>query len=188
MLPAPRTKAEFYRRYREGEFGNSLRSWATLGELRDSRYSGTVTARNRTPGKKCLYGVPAGIIHVALLNNGLRPEDCSFNESAPDDRLLIQGELARAEKGLYLYYSTAQTTMREALSAGKGRHAYGLEAASLLKSRCNAVGYDMLMDLLDLYDTSVRANDMVVVEFGVYENCLGCCKSNNVIIWEVRAY
>jgi hypothetical protein len=102
-----------------------------------------------------------------------------INESAPDHRLLLQGELMHSGKGLYLTGSYEKTDMRSAMK--KAWNAGGLRVNSILKHLASPVSYDMLMELLDRYPGHV-------VEFGIYDCFLGWGRGHNTVIWEVRNY
>jgi len=101
------------------------------------------------------------------------------NESAPDERLAIQGELVLRPEGLALFYSTAKTKMRIAMQ--QGTQAFGLKATMLLRHYCTPPSYDDLMALLERYPDSA-------IEFSVYEMNLGDCRGRNTVVWEVRNY
>lgn len=167
---APQTKADFYARYQRGEFGNRPRTWSDSEALRASGYDGSVTVRSKEAGGKCRYRVPA---REAVAMDG------TFNESMPDDLLLIQGEVVRTEAGLQLSYSTVTgLTMREAMRSPI--RAAGIAAEMLLRRYLWPASRDDLMELLETYDA--------VVEFGAYSCAVGDCPRRNTVVWEVRNY
>lgn len=171
------SKKQFYELYLAGHLGNKLRTFASPSELRDSRYYGTVTARSTSEhDKTCLYRIPwKEAIHL--------PKHFCFNEPAPDDQLLIQGEVMRTEAGLYLGYSTERyLPMRIALR--KAKIAQGLKAKLILEHFLSPASYEELMGLLGLLERYPDA----VVEFSTYDKCLGNLPHRNTIIWEVRNY
>lgn len=168
------SKKQFYKLYLAGCLGNKLRTFAYPSELRDSRYYGTVTARSTSEhDKTCLYRLPwQEAIHL--------PGHFCFNESAPDDQLLIQGEVMWTPGGLYLQYSTERSIpMRYALLTAKT--ASGLRAKLILEHFLTLASYEELMGLLERYPDAV-------VEFSTYDKCLGNLPHRNTIIWEVRNY
>lgn len=183
LKTAPRNKADFYARWQNLEFGNRLRSWPDLHSLLKDDYGAPVSIRSRIPDdKKCQYLVPQDQIESKLLEMKLPPELAAFNESAPDDDIVGQGELLHAHlprQSYYLFWSYDKLPMRKALLNGKEYN--GLTALGMLKAYCNPNGYEMLMELLDLYPDGV-------IEFGVYRRHLGVMGGNNTLIWEVRAY
>lgn len=173
----PRNKAEFYQGWKALRFGNRVRMWAGQEELAASDYGGTVSARSTVAGGLCVYGVPAEVATSSLVYAGM-----AFNESAPDAHLLLQGELCHDSRlgGYYLFASAEKLPMRKAL-ASSGQHHRGLGALLLLRAVCNPKGFDMLMELLDLYPDAV-------IEFGAYSRNLGEIPGHNTVVWEVREY
>ncbi len=184
-MQGPKTKDEFYAGWMSLRFGNRIRMWGNLEELLADDYQGTVTVRTKVAGGECHYGVPGNMVEsllTGMIRGGLKAEDFSFNESAPDNDLLIQGELCHDTQlgGYCLFSSTDKLPMRKALAAS-GTQYRGLQALGRLKHYCNTRGYEMLMELLDLYPEAV-------IEFGAYGHKLGVLPHNNVITWEVREY
>jgi hypothetical protein len=175
------SKREFYRLYFAGAFGNALRTWPSLGALMASGYRGTVTIREagRAGGGFCRYGVPVGEVHRVLLEARVHCSLVTFNESAPDNRLVAQGEVARLVGGLALRYSTAKAPMREAML--RARDVRGSEAVAVLRSALTESSYEDLDALLDTYPDAV-------VEFGAYGCLVGGIPGRNTVIWEVRNY
>ena len=169
-MEAPKTKLEFYRRYQLGEFGNRPRTWGTLTELNSSDYFGPVTARSVIPGNPCFYCVTLGE------RSGY--PDCRFNESMPDDRLLLQGEVERTPTGLALTWNDERINMRQAMR--RPNVCYGVESVLRLRNALTPTSYDDLIELLDCYDG--------VVEFSSYEINVGCFSFRNTVFWEVRNY
>jgi hypothetical protein len=179
---APRNKVDFYDRYFKGEFGNRPQSWPDWDSLRTSSYTGNVTVRNLDTAGACFYGVPVADLRRGVWPAGCCPAQCRFNESMPDDDLLIQGNVFIAVGGLALEYSTAAgIPHRKAVSQPYMRFAQGLLAVSLLRSHCSPSSYDDIMDLLDLYPEAV-------IEFSTYQYNVGCLPHRNTVIWEVRNY
>lgn len=190
-LSAPRTKADFYQRWVAGEFGNRLRSFDTLDELRQSGYVGPVGLRYKEAGSPyCDIHVPPDEVCKRVrefVSQGARPELFTYNEPAPDHLLTMQGELTIGLKGLALYYSRDQAPMRVALAA-TGRQVDGLRAKLTLEAYCNPKSYDMLIYLLDRYDPGPNVYGTPVVEFSCFDVELGDMPGHNTLIWEVRDY
>jgi hypothetical protein len=105
--------------------------------------------------------------------------DYRFNESAPDECLLIQGELGEGPGGWWLTYSTVQDKMRTAMQSAI--FAEGLTAKTILRTYCCPSSLDDLYSLLELYPGHI-------IEFGVYTKNLGDTPNRNSIIREVRKY
>ncbi len=181
----PTRKDDCMSRLANLEFGNILTMWNSVESLLSSNYNGYVTIRSRLAGGPCLYRVfKDNVVHELeqLLSTGVNLTDILFNESAPDDNLLYQGELMHNGDygGYYLYGSSAKLPMRKAL-VESGQEHRGLQALGRLRYYCNPTAFDMLMDLLDTYTDGV-------IEFSAYDRSVGIYPGNNVLIWEVRNY
>ncbi len=170
--PAPTSKQEFYGRYRLREFGNMPSSWESKDSLRESGFSGTVTARPKIAGGKCLYCL--SVAEAIDLD-----WDAFYNESMPDDFLRIQGAVYRGESGIEMDYSLHPgMTMRDAMR--KPLNASGSPVRLILESLLFPASCDDVFELLELYDG--------VVEFGAYSRTVGYLPNRNTVIWEVRNY
>jgi hypothetical protein len=180
------TKKQCMRLLEEGILGNRLRLWDSLEEIKTDKYNGTVTMRHKgTGGGLCIYEVQISDIpriQEDWIKKGVQPLDIYFNESAPDSRLLIQGELMQDHwgNGLYLFYSRERKKMRDVLR-DNGKHINGLNAKLLLQKFVDPSSYEDLQSLLELYPDHV-------IEFGAYEINLGNIPNRNTIVWEVRKY
>ena len=176
---APKTKAEFYGRWFNGEFGNFPRSWNTLSDFLESDYHGLLSVRSKTPGGPCWYNVDSKEVRKAVFTQS----NLAFNESMPDDKLVIQGQAWRDETGLRLEYCcTPNLKFREAIGNPENmRQATRLEAAFLLKQHLDPNSYDDLMELLTQYPDAH-------IEFSAYSINVGVCPNRGTVIWEVRNY
>jgi len=168
--------------YFKGLFGNKLRTWPTLEDFKKSGYVGSVTIRYRGDkgGMYCAYNVtnPLEVISK-FVGEGANIDLFIFNESAPDEKLTIQGELTYDYRGYNLFYSTEKGKMRDCLKNGKT--ITGLAAKLLLQSHLFPSSLEDLMELMELYPEHV-------IEFSTYEMALGDCSNRNTLIWEVRKY
>lgn len=176
--PAPTDKQDFYRRWQKMEFGNRIRMFDTQEDLKESGYNGLVSARTKgvAGGGRTAYGVKAFDAAHERSFAGM-----TFNESAPDDVLLFQGELTHIALGGYCVFgSTLKLPMRQAMSEG-GTQYTGIRALAVLKHYCWPSSYDMLMELLDEYEGAV-------IEFGCYGKEVGELPHHNVLVWELRNY
>jgi hypothetical protein len=180
-------KSDMYRRYERGEFGNKLRTWSSVEELADSDYRGTVTLRYKASaggGGWCAYDVPLAQVaetRAQWVSEGADPKLVVANESAPDERLRVQGDVGASPQGggLVFRYSTAKMKMRDAMKNSK--HAYGAQANELLSEYLSPSSLEDVRELLALYPDAI-------VEFSAYEQMLGCSPGRNAVIWEVRDY
>jgi hypothetical protein len=115
-----------------------------------------------------------------LSARGIDPESCTFNESMPDERIVMQGEVLLSENHYELTYSCARgLSMREALE--NAQSARGLRAKMILAQYLDPASLDDLQVLLAMYPDSV-------VEFSTYECNVGNIAGRNAIFWEVRNY
>lgn len=176
------SKSLNYELYNSGLYGNKLRTWDSVDEFKKSNYNGSVSLRykGKLPGQFTYYNV----IDVdeklkEIISKGGRKENVVINESAPDEFLVIQGELIRNELGLHIFYSMLKGKMRDCMKSAVS--ASGLTVKLLLQSHLTPSSYDDLMELLDKYPDHV-------IEFSTYSICLGDCVGRNTIIWEVRNY
>lgn len=181
MEAAPTTKRNFIQRYMRGEFGNRLRTWANLDELAKSGFTGLVNLRSKTSGSNFYHGIPAGEVLGAWRWSD-PPTAFHFNEAAPDDRLVLQGDVSVVIGGLMLVYDTTPgLTMRQAITDGLPQHAFKTVATALLRKHLFPTSLDDIYELLELYDGAV-------VEFSAYDVAVGDCRGRNAVIWEVRNY
>jgi len=176
------TKESNYRQYQAGCYGTKLRMWESLEALQASGHEAPVSIRYKEPASPfCRYSIPVADLPAAVEEfeaRGARRDLMVFGESAPDEFLLIQGEVMRSERHLTLFYSTEKAKMRDALR--KGRQADGLEALALLQTYLTPSSYEDLQALFDIYSDPV-------VEFSAYSITLGEIPGRNTIVWEVRS-
>lgn len=166
------TKTQFYRLFDAGLLGNRQPAIAPADAVPGTRYS----IRVRQVGGKTLYGVEACDVAEIAAELGA---DVAITPAAPDDRLTMQGELMYGPQGLTLFYATDPLPMKPALRKS-GRQVTGLRAVGVLRTHCRPCSYDMLMDLLEIWDDHV-------IEFSAYRGGVGQDLTHNVLIWEVRA-
>lgn len=170
--------------YDNGCFGNKLKTWNNADDVFADDYCGDVTMRYASKyGKWCKYNVPQKEIQAVVdlwRKDGADEQLIRYNESAPDDTLLIQGEFAEDVNHRYiLSYSTDKVKMRTAMELPE--ELTGNQALDKIK---NSLSLDSLYNMLRLLNTYKYA----VVEFSTYDHYLGNCPGNNTIFWEVRNY
>jgi hypothetical protein len=182
------TKQQAYRLYHNGKFGNKLRTWDTVRDFVYSGYTGLVTMRYKgtITGKAWYaYNVPASKVAAKAkewIAQGADPVMIVVNESAPDERLVVQGELMHTHRGYCFMKRYDKVKMRTAMEmATEEDELVGIQALALLRHVCTGSSFDDLMELCQLYPDSV-------IEFSVYEHCLGNCRGRNTLVWEVRNY
>lgn len=179
------TKKKSYELWRKGFFGNRLRIWDSLEELLEDTYNGTVSMRYKgsAGGGFCSYEVPISKIpeiQEEWVKQGANINSITFNESAPDHKLLMQGEVMLDDTTPYeLFYSTDRKKMRDALKNGK--RAKDLTAKLILEHFLNPSSFSDMQELFERYPNHV-------IEFSTYSTNLGNIPGRNTIIWEVRNY
>lgn len=178
------SKADFARRYIEGEFGNRSPSWNTLEEFIRSGYrSGLVHIRNRVANGPTWYDIPPELVESKareLFAGGFPADQLYYSAMAPTALTTFQGEVVRREGLLDVFFSQVAKPMRAAL-AEEGRAVSGALALYLLRRWMDPGSYDWVMELLDRYLDHV-------VEFSCYSRCWGTIPRRNTVIWEVRKY
>lgn len=182
------SKRENWRRASAGLYGNRLRSWDSLADLRASGWAGLVTVRTLLGGGgPCVYDVPAERAAAIVTSLGLPEGLVCFNEGAVDSTVALQGEylndVARVDGRTFdgvLRCSTVRLKMRDALRAGE-RTMCGLAARLALRDRMTPSSWADFEALLELYPGHV-------LEVSIYEGTLGDLPGRNAIVWEVRRY
>jgi hypothetical protein len=189
-------KRDMYALYQAGAFGNKLKTWAfpdffvqvslsiMASTFKDKWQNKTFSMRYAGPqggGWAAYNATTEEVLKNACdwVSQGADKRFIQVNESAPDDRLVIQGEVQRGLMGLDLTYSTEKTKMR--LAMANPSHAVGLRASLLLQHYMTPDDWEDLNLLLDTYEDAV-------VEFSTYEMELGDCPHRRTVFWEVRSY
>jgi len=186
--PVLKRKSDMYKLYEQGAFGNKLRTWPTTDDLLASDYSGSVTLRYKGKaggGGWCAYDLALDQVTPTIeqwVSEGADPKLITANESAPDERLVVQGDVGRNPAGgggLVFRYSRDRVKMRTAMETAT--HAYGAEAVVLLDSYLSPDSLADVKELLELFPDAI-------VEFSAYEMNVGDKPGRNAVIWEVRNY
>jgi len=177
-------KSESYNLYEKGAFGNKLRIWNNLESLLQDSYNGAVTIRYIDGYNKwCQYNVKQNELNNMLdtfVQDGANIDKFRFNESAPDNHLLIQGEFVEDVEYKYiLSYSTDKVKMRDAMHYPN--ELLGINAFHLMQNYLSKKSMRNLKRLL-------ATHPCAVIEFSVYDHFLGDIPENNTIFWEVRNY
>lgn len=181
-------KDRMYELYERHAFGNKLRTWPSLEALLASGYAGEVSIRYRGAAggsKYTAYNVPASDVARtvnAFCQEGALTSLFAFNESAPDEKLIFQGEVMRSPQHLSMRLSRERTKMRNAMANTSAiEHLDMLKAATELRSQLYPSSYSDLCGLFEKFPTSV-------VELSVYDTAVGDLPGRNAVIWEVRDY
>lgn len=180
------SKTKMYELLRSGRFGNTLRVWDTYGDVLREGFTGKIGLRcsGKAGGGRCAYDLGHAEA-VRLFNQwasqGVPPEIIKWCEAAPDEHLVLQGEITQsAEHGYALHYSTYKAQMRIALAKAPKNH-LGPGALLILKAVMDPASYEDLTELfVDFPDAAV--------EFSCYKINLGHKRGRNTVFWEVRNY
>lgn len=186
-------KAQSFRLWRTGAYGNKLRAWSTVGEYLRSDFRGKVALRSRRGGggQFCVYDVPPWEVPLAwgdLVAEGADPDDVMVNEAAPDQHVVLQGEYWNGSylgrdgypRSCYLFYSRTQDQMRAALIRAP-EVAEGLRADLMIEQVMSPGSRE------DWEDLKARFPEHVF-ELSVYDVFLGDVPRRNALVWEVRRY
>ncbi len=178
-------KDTFFRLWKEMRLGNRPRMWDNIRALEASQYNGKVSIRYRiaSENKYKAYYVPVEKLNAHLFDfimDGAKIELFTFNESMPDDDLVIQGECCYAPGGFHLTWSDWKGPMRDALES-HAKQESGLAAKMVLSRHMDARDREMVEELFELYPDAA-------VEFGVYGRQVGVLPGHRCVIWEVRCY
>ena len=180
------TKEECYLLYEAGIFGNKAITWNSFQEILNSGWKEKVCMRGRRTQierGKVVYNADLKEVPKIIeqfRKEGIPENHIGFNQSMPDDHLLIQGEIMRTHLGLYLLYTTKKEPMNGALKK-ESLYAERLKAKLLLEQNMCPSSYSDLEALLDLFPNSV-------IEFSSYDIDVGNIPHRNTVIWEVRNY
>ncbi len=180
-------KDESYLLYNADIFGNRALTWNSYQEIIESGWKGKVCMRSKKgiDRKKVEYNVPLINIPERIeywrREYGIRESGISFNQSMPDKRLILQGEVIISESfGWYLLCTFEKVPMNQALEISSQTRT-GLLAKLLLQHTLCPSSFADLEAILDRFPDSV-------VEFSTYEVAVGDIPNRNTIFWEVRNY
>jgi len=183
-------KAECYAFYEKGFFGNRPLTWNSYEEILASGWKGGVCMRSKKSieRKHVIYNIPLEKVPDEIKkweDMGFPAKTITFNQSMPDEHLLIQGEFM--DWTIYngqssILYTKVKKPMNLAL-AEQTLHAEGLAARLLLKTNLSPSSYEDLQAIID-----EGKFERSVIEFSAYDICVGNIPGRNTIIWEVRDY
>lgn len=177
-------KSDMYRRWLLGEFGNRLRCWESLGDWFESGFRGNVGLRYKVPGSPfCKYDIPWENVHLVygeFLDKGADHAKITIGEAAPDQHIMMQGEVMLSTRHYELHFSLHKAQMRDALKACP-EWAHGIDAVVIMKHFMDPSSYNDIQEMLDTYQDHV-------IEFSCYSINLGDIPHRNTLIWEVRKY
>lgn len=111
-----KNKEECYKLYQRGSFGNKVLLWNSYSDLLKSSWRGDVCIRSRDgmERRKVRYNIPFKDVREVIEDfkkNGVSENSLSFNQSMPDEELLLQGEVTQGPIGFELTYTTVKKPM-----------------------------------------------------------------------------
>lgn len=180
------SKERNFELFRGGAYGNRMRTWRSLEELRASGYRRPVTMRyaGAAGGGRCVYNVNQKDLPDWIriwARNGSEESRIFFNESTPDHLALMQGEIVADERvGYALIWSRVARPMREALRDGARNH-LGPGALLIVKAAMDPASYEDFLALLERHPGAA-------IEFSVFRVNVGDLRGRNTVFWEVRNY
>jgi hypothetical protein len=185
------TKKQNYRFWQSGAFGTKLRAWRTYAEWADSGFGGLIAIRNTgVGGGPCLYKVEPRFVYQRvddLCQAGANREDLMFNEMAPDNAMVLQGEYLNGIREFdgemvsnVFLHTRVKEQMRDALKT-ESTTSYGLRSDLLIKEAMSPASYADWQSLLTQYPDHV-------FEVSIYDHYLGDLPHRNALVWEVRKY
>ena len=173
-----------YDLYARGCFGNKLREWPSFEAVVADGYAGKLGLRCAGTGANRPFKHNMGCdecvceYNLWVMRLKIDPRHIRISESAPDECLTFQGEVAQTTRHLDLRYSTVPGIgMRETMADPK--YAWGLKAKLLLEHYLDP---SSLADLYALFDTY----EDCTVEFSAFSIDLGCIPHRNCLVWECR--
>lgn len=184
-MPDILTKLDSDEHFLRGDYGNRLRSWATLDDWlrRDGDQLGPYAVRTKMGGGgPCVYDLdPVGVLttHERLVAQGIAPHYIMVNEMTPDQAIVVQGEYANWDRDAF-HYSRVCAPMRVTLATSR-ELATGLSARRIIREAMSGSSYEDWLVLIDRYPDHV-------LEVSIYDRPVGNMPDRNAIVWEVRKY
>jgi len=172
------TKTKMYKYLYNNLFGNTSKIYKKIFDIPDNKF---VSMRYNQTGnmKKCNPKITKKEILKLSKSNISFSDITVFERPENKANCVLNAEKTRNYYGLELTYKIGNMWMRPALK--NFDRAIGLKAKIILEQYLNFSDYDCVMDLLDLYPDHI-------IEFTVFDSCIGNISNRNTIIWEVRKY
>jgi hypothetical protein len=180
------SKTAYVERWNRLALGNKLRSWSNISDVPSAEEGLRIMVRSTVPGIPLPLTDATYAQVVKFLKHWKTPEALHFNECAPDDEVLFQGEVMRGYlgrmefRGCFPKLGILQR-MRDCLEGTCVNHMRGFEVTCMLRRYLSPAAYNDVEELLETYPDHV-------IELTAYLNDLGWARGRNVIIWEVRNY
>lgn len=177
-MPEPiKNKRQNWKLVSSGAYGNKLRHWDTWDAVIMSGFTGPISIRSLQSCWPCMYDLS---LHEARSRiKDLDLKDIVFNEGAPDNCIIVQGEMLNTPP-YCSRVSYEKVKMREAL-----RRSFvdcvGWRALEVFRSEMSPSSLADFELLLESYPDHV-------FEVSVYSRMLGDNQGRNALIWEIRQY
>lgn len=180
------TKDDMYRRLKNLEFGNIIRSWGTLEEMKASGTTQPFAIRTKVPGGAFLSYIAQADAEYAVedfLHLGYKLTELIFSEHFGYEKFAIQGELCHSVHGLGAKVTFSPTPMRDAFTKNERIKYLGhFESRTLLNTYLDQASFDNMESLLENFPDHVI--ELTCARIGSKIGVLGW----NTVIWEVRKY
>lgn len=185
------TKKLNYQLCHAGAYGNRVRQWESLEAWRASGFLEPVamrTALQAGGGPKAFNVQPADVelqAHKWMLQ-GISRECIRLSEMV-DGLRILQGQYLNdvyvqdGEARWGYFWCTFATGAMPIAFKKESRTAFGLRADLLIRSAMTPSSYSDWRELLERYPGHV-------LEFSVWESCVGDIPGRNAIVWEIRRY
>lgn len=179
-----KTKKEFYELYNAGVLGNRALAWNSYEELSKSEWRGGVCIRGQNiPQKEVRFDIPFEKVQEEiekLERAGFPRNTLKFNQSMPNESLVLQGEVIDYIAGWELTYTTVKKPMFQGMRE-ETKIARGLAAKIIVETCMDPSSFEDLRTLLEIYPNAA-------VEFSTYSVSVGDIPGRNTVFWEVRNY
>jgi hypothetical protein len=185
------TKRKNYELCHAGAYGNRVLQWASIEEWKASGYDKPVAMRvalQAGGGPKAFHVPPDVVEYRARLweKMGIPRERIRLSEMVDGVRLLqghylndVYVQDGEARWGYFRF--TMKTGAMPLAFMEEDRNIWGLRADLLIRSVMTPSSYSDWRELLDRYPGHV-------LEFSVWESCLGDIPGRNAVVWEIRRY
>ena len=179
-----KSKQAFYNLYRFGLLGNRALAWDSYEELLKSNWRGDVCIRGENiPREEVRFDIPFERVLDEIKKieeKGFSRKILRFNQSMPNEHLVLQGEVMDYIGGWELTYTTIKKPMLQGLKE-ETKIARGLAAKIIIKTCMDSSSFEDLNALIEIYPNAV-------IEFSTYEKNVGDIPGRNTVFWEVRNY
>ncbi len=166
-------------------FGNIIRHWSVeeFRRLKAGEVPPLISARSRGAAQSSVQRYrmvhDVALIHVnKLINEGVPESDIILDESAPDNKVVLQCEVMNSPNFIDMRYALHNIGNGMRHAYGIMKHTYGAVAMRILRDHLDGPSMENLEYLLDVYNESV-------IELSAYSVSVGVLGWNS-LTWEVR--